>query len=184
VERVVCESTEQIRIAQALRYEVYCLEKGWVDPNGPNGIEEDAYDSEAVHFLVYDDEGEAVGTSRLILGSRQSLPATRYLGHCADDLDLVPEQTAEVSRMASRRGSRSQDLAVFMNMIRAMWDWSMPRSVKTWLAVSDAPLFHLIKRIGTPIIAVGPEVEYVGSVCIPAAMDVPGIRAVLERRGY
>ena len=29
---IVCETPEQIRMAQALRYEVYCLEKGWIEP--------------------------------------------------------------------------------------------------------------------------------------------------------
>lgn len=178
---VVCETDEQVREAQRLRYEVYCVEKGWVDTHTAEAIEIDPFDPLAVHFLAYDDEGVPIGTARLLLGSRQQLPATRFLPQAAA---YAPEETVEISRLAARRQSRSHDAAVLLGLLRAMWEWAMERSITNCVAVADAPLFALLKRMGMPIVASGPKVEYVGSTCVPAALDIASVGPVLDARGF
>jgi N-acyl-L-homoserine lactone synthetase len=179
---LVCEQPEQVRLAQALRYEVYCKEKGWVDPGAcPEGLEADEHDLEAVHFLALDDEGAAAGTARLLLGSRQTLPAACHLE--LNKLGLDIRRVVEVSRLAARASRRSQDLRVFLGLTMSIWQWSMPRHIEAWLAIADLPLFNLLLRLEMPVLTVGREVKYMGSPCIPAAFDMPLSGPALERRG-
>jgi len=181
---VVCERPEQVRLTLALRYEVYCLEKGWVDPSTcTDGLETDEHDANAVHFLVLDDDGERVlGSSRLLIGAVQTLPTSRFLDF--EDLGIDVNKTVEVSRMASSRGSRSHDLGVWLGLTKVMWQWCLAHDMTTWVSTADVPLFALMRRSGMPIIASGDRVEYLGSVCIPSAVDVARTGEVLERRGF
>jgi len=175
---LICHKPEQVQMAQALRYEVYCREKAWVDAERcPDGLEADEYDDLALHFLAL--EGETpVGTSRLLLGDRQQLPAADYLD--LEALGLRHEHLVEVSRLATRRTQRSSDLRVFLGLTRLMWEWSMDRSKVAWLAVADVPLFRLLERLGMPVIGRAPEVEYLGSTCVPVAFDMERTGAALK----
>ena len=58
----------------------------------------------------------------------------------------------------------------------------MARSVKIWLVIADVPFYHMLVRIGLPVIAQAEEVEHLGSLCVPAAFDMAGTGPVLKRR--
>lgn len=178
MEFIVCDTPEQVREAQRLRYEVYCLEKSWVDEEVcEGGIETDASDPLATHFLAIDGD-VVVGTVRLLLGWREELPGARYLDLAA--LGLGPEDTVEVSRLATRRNGRSQDLRIFLGLTKLMWGWATDHSAKAWLAIADVPLYHMLTRLGLPVLAESEPVDYLGSSCIPIAFDMPGTGPVLE----
>lgn len=180
---VVCETNEQLRQAQRLRYDVFCLEKGWIDAaTCQGGIETDDYDDDAVHFLVFHDDGTLLGTSRLLQGSCQELPAARYID--LEALGLDPARVVEVSRMATKRSSRSESLLVFLAVTQVMWEWSMANNMQAWTSVADIPVFSLMKRVGMPIIAEGPRVDYLGSMCVPACVEMPRTGDVLAKRGF
>lgn len=180
---VVCETDEQLRQAMQLRYEVFCLEKGWIDAATCDGeIETDEYDADAVHFLAFHDDGRLLGTCRLLQGSCQELPAARYLD--LEALGLDSALVVEVSRMATKRSSRTAGLLVMLGLTQVMLEWGVPRGIKAWVSVADAPLFTVMKRVGMPIIAEGSPVEYLGSTCIPACVDAPHTIDVLAKRGF
>lgn len=181
---VVCETAEQILMAQRLRYEVYCLEKGWIDPaQCPDGIESDEYDDEAAHFLIMHDDGERLlGTSRLLRGECQDLPATHYLD--LDALGIDPAKVVEVSRMATIKSSRSQSLAVFLAITQVMFEWCTAHGVTSWVSIADVSVFALMKRVGMPIIVEGPRIDFLGSTCVPSCVDVLHTGDVLEKRGF
>lgn len=177
LECIVGTTPEHVRMAQALRYQVYCEEKAWIDSSSCDGcLDRDDHDEQAVHFLALEN-GVPIGTSRLLLGERQTLPATRYLDLGAFGID--PSRIVEVSRLATRRSERSSDLRVFLCLCRLMWQWSMDHSMEAWLAIADVPLFRLLDRLKMPTLRVGEHVEYLGSVCVPVAFDVPGTGACL-----
>lgn len=181
---VWCRTSEQVQMAQALRYEVFCLEKRWIDPETcVGGLEVDEYDEIAEHFLVLDETGtKALGTSRLLIGARQHLPSQEYLDFRA--LGLDPARVVEVSRMAAHRSGRSQDLAVWLGVTKIMWEWSTERLMLAWTSVTDVPLFLLMKRVGMPITAEGERVHHMGSDCIPSVVEMSGTGEVLRRRGF
>ena len=180
---VVCETPEQVRMAQALRYEVFCLEKDWIEPAScDNGLETDEYDEKAVHFLVLDDDSDtALGTCRLLLGSCQTLPAASFLDLAG--LGIEPIHSCEVSRLASLRSSRANNLGVFLGLMQAMSWWGAGTDFTSLLSVADLPLHKLMTRIGMPFTAVGDPVIYLGSECIPAVIDVAGTGELLARIG-
>jgi N-acyl-L-homoserine lactone synthetase len=177
---ITCSTPEQIRAAQRLRYEVFCVEKGWIDAaKCPGHVESDELDEGAVHFLALED-GVPVGTIRLLLGKKCDLPAAAYLP--VEELGVEPWQMVETSRLATRRKKRSQDLRVFLGLTTLMWEWAMEHDMKVWLVIADVPLHHMLTRLGMPEIARGDEIEYLGSKCVPAAFELVGTGFSLRRR--
>ena len=74
--RVVSADTPGlIRRAQEIRYQVYCVERQFEDPDDhPDGRETDHFDFHSVHsLLIHRASGHAVGTVRLVLPRRDAL---------------------------------------------------------------------------------------------------------------
>ena len=94
--------------AFALRYQVYCEERGFLDPTQyPAHIESDAYDETSVHFIGrHRFRYTAAGTARLVLPSHQGFPLQT---HCDfnREFSFIQEpghpalrDYAEISRLA------------------------------------------------------------------------------------
>lgn len=91
-----------------LRYEVYCLERAYLQPEDfDEGLETDNFDDCSTHFAAWSLNGDIVGTVRLV----QPRPHQGYPfeGHCAvfSDFTLPPrEQAAEISRLVVKKSFR------------------------------------------------------------------------------
>src|ERR1044071_1518165 len=91
-------------IHYTLRYRVYCVQRGYENPEAfPDGRERDRYDSASAQFLVRSIEsGEWLGGMRLIHLSLEDLPIKNV---CEISRDLLPEirygQVAEASRLCA-----------------------------------------------------------------------------------
>ncbi|HET6351016.1 MAG TPA: GNAT family N-acyltransferase [Coriobacteriia bacterium] len=181
---ITCTTPEQIVEAKRIRYQVYCLEKGWVDPaTCPDGLESDEYDDDAVHFLVADhDSGRVLGSTRILLGSKVTLPAVKYLDPSLHG--FAPSEVIEASRMASLPASRSQSHAIFLGLGQAMWEWAIDHEIGAWMALADAPVYRLMQLVGMPIIGSGKPVDYIGSMCIPCIVDTYACAAMFKARGF
>jgi N-acyl amino acid synthase of PEP-CTERM/exosortase system len=93
----------------ALRYEVYCLECGYLDPEEyRDGLETDEYDKGAVHFTAHNRDNELVGSLRLVHPPlSRSFPFENHCYKLFDDVVLPPrEQSGEVSRLVVRKSYR------------------------------------------------------------------------------
>ncbi len=93
----------------ALRYEVYCLECGFLAPEAfRDGLESDEYDGRAAHFTAHNAGAELVGTVRLVRpASPQCFPFERHCRQLFDTVHLPPrDQSAEVSRLIVRKSYR------------------------------------------------------------------------------
>lgn len=102
-----------------LRYQVYCIERGFLDPqNYPDERERDAYDQRSLHFGLYTLSSELAGTMRLVRGRLDDLPLA---DHCVlsppsrETLAALPE-VAEVSRVAVSRDFRRRTGDGFYSM--------------------------------------------------------------------
>lgn len=112
---LVNDSTE-MRENFKIRYQVYCLERGFLDPKYyPEGQESDPYDAHALHVLASHRTGHGAGTARLVLHSSLGLPLAH---HCQLDppfrflTDLSDARTrryAEISRLAVSREFRRRE---------------------------------------------------------------------------
>lgn len=98
-----------------LRYQVYCLERGFEEAEAfAGGMERDRYDDDAFHTLLTDRKsGHALGTVRLIKPEATSdwlsgLPLAAYAPpeSVEELLQLPAGATAEVSRFAIARSAR------------------------------------------------------------------------------
>jgi N-acyl amino acid synthase of PEP-CTERM/exosortase system len=92
---------------QHLRYQVYCVERGFLDPGDyPNDRESDAFDAQALHFLSrHCDNRSPAGTARIVPCTEHGLP---MLQHC----EFSPEHSGLLDTYAGNRYAEVSRLAV------------------------------------------------------------------------
>lgn len=99
---------DRVKQIAALRYEVYCVERGFLDPEDyPSDIELDEYDSRSMHAAAFTPDGRLIGAVRLVLATTsQPYPFEK---HCSvfEGFSFPPrEQCGEVSRLVVRKNFR------------------------------------------------------------------------------
>jgi N-acyl amino acid synthase of PEP-CTERM/exosortase system len=206
---VLATTDEQRKAAFRLRYEVYCVEHPYEDPQkNSGGMETDIHDAGALHsLLVHRQTGSLVGTVRLILPQERKdvLPIREV---CHEDLILrdnpaLPwSHTAEISRFAisknfRRRAKEETSVGSFttqgedsrrlipntsLGLMQAIVMMAATAGVTHLCAVMEPTLLRMLRRLGICFIPVGPQVEYHGQrqPCY-SDLDVLLTRIWLER---
>lgn len=175
---------------QKLRYQVYCLERRFLDPASfPDGLERDAYDPYSIHFGAWNESHEAVATMRLVLYSHMGFPLER---HASDALFpearlLMGPHTAEISRLIvearyrrsapGRAPGASPYPAILFGLLREMYRASLLLQISHWLAGMETPLWRMLRLYGFAFAPIGRPIEYYGSVG-PYAGDVREIERI------
>jgi len=164
---VTADTPELVREAHRLRYQVYCIERGF-EP-GADGLEIDEYDEHSRHVLLtHRASGEVMGAARLVLPSleapQDSFPIQRV---CAPSLlRHVPLATvAEVSRFAiskHRRVSCSSAIFMRLGLIQGLVRLSGETGTTHWCAVMERSLLRLLQTTAIYFQPVGPLVDYHG----------------------
>jgi N-acyl amino acid synthase of PEP-CTERM/exosortase system len=176
-------------MAYALRYQVYCLERKFENPeeHAP-GRETDQFDSHAIHgVLFHRPTDKAIGTVRLIQPSHcgeAGLPVAQLLRENNMDLaDFVRiEDCVEVSRFAiskefrrrwtddnavpdnqpSRQDSTRQANLPCLSLIQFLLRQSVEQGVFYWTAVMEATFLRMLARMGIRFAPIGPLVFHHG----------------------
>jgi N-acyl amino acid synthase of PEP-CTERM/exosortase system len=183
---------ELLRKAYRLRYQVYCVENPFENPEQQvDGCETDKYDERSVHtLLVHRRTGEVAGTSRVILPHEsEPLPIATLLNGA--DLrrfaDFPRARTAEISRFAvskhfrRRCGEKScadveQDENVgvrevderrlmpfvTLGLLKGVFDVCRDYKITHLSAVMEPPLIRILRRLGLDFIPIGDLVEHHG----------------------
>lgn len=197
------ESLSMLESALALRYQVYCLERKFEEPERfPNCLEADQYDDRSVHgLLFYKLCDEAIGTARLVLseGEHCALPIQSVLGKC--DINAARyfpvHSAAEVSRFAISREFRRRPAdpptsemvsgrdeclnnLPSLGLIRILFQMSLARGITHWSAVMEPTLLRLLATIGVHFVPIGPRVLYHG-IRQPAFCHLPTMLETLLR---
>jgi len=177
-----------IRTAQAIRFQVYCLERKFEnEAEHETRLESDAFDGGAVHALLYHrPTARAIGTARLIpLSGMDTLQPIRQLlrENGMRARDHVPlATTAEVSRFAisnrlrRRGGGKEADTAPecrsglpCLGLIQELLRQSVAHGYTHWAAVMEPKLLRMLAAMGIHFTSVGPLVSHHGlrqpSVC-------------------
>jgi len=98
---------------ERLRYEVYCLECGFLDPaDYPDGREHDEYDGSSIHLAGSNSEDDIIASLRLVRDSSLGFPLEAHSKELYPEFaDLPRDRTAEISRLvvAKRYRRRSND---------------------------------------------------------------------------
>ena len=177
---------------QRLRYDVYCLERGFLDANDfSEQRESDAYDDHAVHCAAMDIEGQVSGTLRLVLDSPLGFPLEGHAQALDEQFRALPrDRTAEISRLAVAKNGRqlrkSGDFREYplllFQLFRDMNLESARLGLDYWLAAMEPTLHRLIRRLlGFEFVQIGPPMEYYGEV-VPYVASIDAIARSLERR--
>jgi N-acyl amino acid synthase of PEP-CTERM/exosortase system len=161
-----------LRQAHQLRYQVYCVERGF--EAGQNGMERDEYDAFARHAVVrWRQTGEVVGTVRLIMPNVSTGGDYYPIQHvCAPALlrGLPLATCGEVSRFALAKEAmkRVRDISpascalLRLALIRgAVW-LSAEAGHTHWLAVMEPTLLRLLRTTGLHFDSLGPLIDYHG----------------------
>jgi N-acyl amino acid synthase of PEP-CTERM/exosortase system len=177
-----------IRAAQAIRYQVYCLERKFEDPAGQRDcLERDEFDRLAIHSLLFHrPSGQAIGTARLILpGDGELLPIRKLLREAGlrGGAYFPIATTAEVSRFAIsnqfRRRRGDQGAAIIapecrsnlpcLGLVQELLRQSLDRGLTHWAAVMEPKLLRMLAVMGIHFTPVGPLVVHHGlrqpSIC-------------------
>jgi N-acyl amino acid synthase of PEP-CTERM/exosortase system len=189
---VEANSTELLDDVFRLRFQVYCLERGFEDAaEYPDGRERDHDDSRSAHFLVfYRGTGSplatAAGTVRFIMPRPGiELPVLGLLS--AEErrlVDLPLDSTAEVSRFAVAKAFRRRlENELFGNsirsgtvegpfgqrlplltfgLLRAVVMMSIHGGITHIVAMMEPALLRLLARLGVEFNAIGKPVEHHG----------------------
>ncbi len=172
------DSAREIEQAYRLRYEVYCLDRGFEDDQAfPDGLESDRWDATSWHFLCRDHAGDPVGTVRLIPAATNVLPLELRCRITCGEFRLRRPFAAEISRLAiardyhwedeTRRGGPHADLEEswkrlpipLLGLIRAIYHKGMSEGITEVLAVMDRRLHALLRRNGVRFRPIGPEID-------------------------
>lgn len=110
-EVVKADTIEMIQRSLRVRYQVYCVEKGYEDPASfPEKMESDPFDFHAAHSVVRRrDSGKIVGTVRLVMADPSDpmglFPMEQHCGFAFDKNRFDPSllsrnELGEISRLA------------------------------------------------------------------------------------
>jgi N-acyl-L-homoserine lactone synthetase len=164
---LIANTLELISEVFRLRYQVYCMEKGY-EP-GYNGMESDEFDSDARHvLLIHRASGEPVGTVRIVPPSPKSglhgLPMTAV---CPQSVmrNLPPRTTGEISRFAlskQRRMSCRAGAMVRLGLMQGIVRLSSELGLTDWCAIMEPMLLRLLRMNAIHFAPLGPLVEHHG----------------------
>jgi len=168
----LANNTASLRAAFRLRYQVYCLERGFLV--GQNGVERDEYDGHAGHAVVrWKQTGEVVGAVRLVLPKFPAGGDDFPIQHVCDPSVLrgLPRTTTgELSRFSLAKlqtkhvrgvSAESSSLLRLALLRGALW-LSAEAGLTHWLAVMRPALLRLFRTSGLHFVPLGPLVEYHG----------------------
>lgn len=174
-----------------LRYQVYCLECGFLPAaNYPDHCEIDEYDAISAHFCAFNLRDELVGYVRLVPPDlTQSFP---FQSHCPALLEgaslVAPAQAVEISRLMvshdyrRRRGDllegvtvgedpakvnhdlRDHTPQILLSLYRQMYAFSLAHSTRYWYAAMERPLARALGQMGFSFAQIGPLTDYYGPV--------------------
>jgi N-acyl amino acid synthase of PEP-CTERM/exosortase system len=168
-----------------LRYQVYCLEKGYEDPrNFPDGLEIDSFDSHSMHTLLeHSPSGRGVGTVRLVLPIAErpewSFPLQLV---CAQNRIGTSKwfpvhETAEVSRFCISKqlrtdrspcgedktsGAGQSALDMTIALIEGLVRRSAEARITHWCAAMEPALLRLLSRLSIYFRPFGPLLDFHG----------------------
>ena len=173
-ETLVADTEFSKAIHYNLRYQVYCLKRGFENPAAyPNQLETDTYDKTSVHFIVrHRETSQWIGAVRLVLAVPGKLPLTRI---STVDVDSIGSPTdsiaAEVSRLCvlppqNQETTERLDIVhpsvITLGLIRAARQYLLSQNIQFSYFLITPQLARILGRVGMEIKPVGPLVHHRG----------------------
>jgi N-acyl amino acid synthase of PEP-CTERM/exosortase system len=179
-----------VALHQRIRYQVFCLDKGFEDPGAFSTAQEtDAWDDQAAHFIVQNREtGQWVAATRLVLPKRgRPLPVDALGAFERERLGHQHLRVGEISRFciignrskavledgpasdpnwlaAWRIGAigRKQQFEVTLGMIRAAGIYALKRDIDYCILLITDPFARMLRTLGIRLYQAGPATDHRG----------------------
>lgn len=186
----LADSPEGKEIHYRLRYQVYCMERGWENPSEfPDQMEIDGYDANSVHFLVRERAtGNWIAGLRLVVGSFKDLPiaqacdaskalqvaspeALDYTAAEISRLHVLPEhrngkslpkQHGKANKRPAPGAGPGRASEVMLGLIRAARDYCHQHGIDSWYFITTKALGRVLQAIGLNLKPIGATVEHHG----------------------
>lgn len=208
--KVELHETELMNSIYALRFQVYCHECGFIkEEDYPEKLDIDKYDPQSVHFAAIGENGDIIGTMRMILPGPEKFPLENYCADVNIDHDALPElKYTEISRFViSKRLRRrrndgmyyeaefedkeftAEDGKMFMRrcrpmafgLYREMYLESKRLGITHWYSLMEKSLWILLRLHAFEFTAVGEEVDVAGPVR-PYIAKITQVEADVSRK--
>lgn len=199
-ETILCDTAEARSVHYQLRYQVYCRETDFEDPNGfTDGEERDGYDRHSVHFVARDPlNRQWVAAMRLVLAGHGGLPLEKCCNISQVSEYLPIRHTiVEFSRFcvlqSHRRPNRNRSLGlrvvdgrsgevkitqpgpgypeIMLGLINATFAWSRKHDVRYCYFLVNRALARTLQRLNMELRPVGEPTEHHG-LRAPYIMDL------------
>lgn len=146
-----------------LRYEVYCLERGFEKATDhPAGLETDLYDEQAIHLAaICERTHEVLGTVRLIMHSDLGFPMEKIFEVDLSSGNVCKTRIGEISRLSVPRKHRD-NFTIIKRLFQGIALESRALGLTHWCAAMAKGLPVLLRRKSIYFQKIGPEIEYHG----------------------
>jgi len=169
-------NSSDIESIQQCRFDVYS-EMGYINPvDFPEKREHDSYDDYAISVIATSSASlSAIGTTRLVLGSKGILPIEDSNHH---NVDISPyDNSAEISRLCVRKNFREGKISI--GMYRVLFHIVDTHNIDTVFAIVDEEFYRTITWLGFPFRQIGEPKEHMG-ITIPCVCAIDDIMPALE----
>jgi N-acyl-L-homoserine lactone synthetase len=182
------ETPELLHEVFRLRYQVYCVERGF-EP-GESGIEMDEFDANSRHIILrHARDGAILGTVRVVAPNLDDPDNCFPMQRVADPTmfrHLPLATTGEVSRFAiskERRMTCTSAALLRLSLFRGVMQLSDELGLTHWCAVMERSLLRLLQASAIHMQPVGPLVSYHG-FRQPSTGHIASILQRLRREQY
>ncbi|MCG6966487.1 MAG: PEP-CTERM/exosortase system-associated acyltransferase [Chromatiaceae bacterium] len=179
-----------VALHQRIRYQVFCLDKGFEDPGAFSTAQEtDAWDDQSAHFIVQNTHSRQwVAATRLVLPKIGRPLPVDTLNAFDRNLLADPEmRVGEISRFCiiNNRSQvdvnshvqpaphslaawgigaigRKQQFEVTLGMIRAAGIYALKRDIDSCIMLITDPFARMLRTLGIPLCQAGPVTEHRG----------------------
>ena len=199
---------ELMRNVFQLRFQVYCMECGFLPPaDYPDRLETDEHDRNSAHFCAFNLTDGLVGVVRLVRpDAKRAFP---FNSHCAtlfEGVDLPPPSaSAEISRLMVRKDyrrrpgdtvagvtveptvvdpnqkRRDNSPQVLLSMYRQLYAYSVENDIRYWYVAMEEFLARALTKLNFAFRQIGPATDYYGPVA-PYLGDLRDFEARLGER--
>lgn len=180
---MILADTEAARVIhRKIRYQVYCLERNFENPDAfPLGEEHDRWDHHAASFIVrHRASRKWVAAMRIVLPNAASFPLEAL--RCLDSTPperLRRHQLGEVSRVCVIRSpnphainrhldwnfgsvSKDRESEVLLGLIRALILYGLNQGIESYYILVTGALARLLRRLGMVLHQVGIPIQHRG----------------------
>jgi N-acyl-L-homoserine lactone synthetase len=155
------------------RYEVFCKEFGYLDPDDyPDGMESDPFDAYSDHIAAFDEKGVMVGSIRLLHHSPIGYPTQISYDISQYLQSYDPQSVSELSRIIIAPGYRGMlpARAIVIALYQTLYKRSQELGISVWVGNFERRFIRLLRLLGLRFTIIGEGIRHHSKMRLPAVL--------------